>query len=95
MPRKKYSPEVKAKAVLEVLKERKTANEIATLFDVHPTQLSVWKKRLLEGLPPFFTDPSSPHTDSKEQALIDRLYQQIGQLQVELEWLKKKSSRLG
>jgi transposase len=95
MPRKKYSPDVKAKAVLEVLKERKTANEIATLFDVHPTQLSVWKKRLLEGLPQFFADPSPPHADSKEQAMIDRLYQQIGQLQVELEWLKKKSSRLG
>lgn len=95
MPRKKYSNEIKAKAVLEVLKERKTANEIATPFDVHPTQLSVWKKRLLEGLPQFFAEASTPQGESKEQALTDRLYQQIGQLKVELDWLKKKSSRLG
>ena len=92
MSRKKYTPEVKAKAVLEVLKERKTANEIAKQFDVHPTMLSTWKKLLLDQLPVFFADPSSRRSDAPDTALTDKLYQQIGQLQVELEWLKKKSS---
>jgi transposase-like protein len=57
MSRKKYTPEVKA--VLEVLKERKTANEIAKQFEVHPTMLSTWKKLLVDQLPAFFADPSS------------------------------------
>ncbi len=94
MPKKRYTPEVKAKAVLEVLKERKTANEIAKQFAVHPTQLSVWKKTLLEGLQGFFADPDAHRSESHDQALVDRLYQQIGQLQVELDFLKKKSAGL-
>jgi putative transposase len=92
MSRKKYSNEVKAKAVLEVLKERKTANEIAKQFDVHPSMLSTWKKLLLDQLPALFADPSARRSAPPDTALTDRLYQQIGQLQVELEWLKKKSS---
>jgi len=92
MPRKKYTPEVKTKAILEVLKERKTANEIAKQFNVHPSMLSTWKKLVLEQLPTFFADPSTRHSSPPDTALTDRLYQQIGQLQVELEWLKKKSS---
>lgn len=91
MPRKKYSADLKAKAVLEVLKERKTANEIAAQYAVHPAMLSLWKKAVLEGLPTFFAEPPPKNAESKEKALIDKLYQQIGQLQVELEWLKKKS----
>lgn len=93
MSRKKYTAEVKAKAVLEVLKERKTANEIAKQFAVHPTMLSTWKKLLVDQLPAFFADPSSRRSAAPpDTALTDKLYQQIGQLQVELEWLKKKSS---
>jgi putative transposase len=54
--------------------------------------LSTWKKLLLDQLPAFFADPSSRRSDAPDTALTDKLYQQIGQLQVELEWLKKKSS---
>lgn len=90
MPKKKYTAELKAKAVLEVLKERRTANEIAQQFAVHPTMLSLWKKLLVDGLPGFFAEPASKRSDTKDRELQDRLYQQIGQLQVELEWLKKK-----
>lgn len=90
MPKKKYNAELKAKAVLEVLKERRTANEIALQFAVHPTMLSLWKKQLVDGLPGFFAEPTSKRSDTKDRELQDRLYQQIGQLQVELEWLKKK-----
>lgn len=92
MARKRYTPEVKAKAVLEVLKERKSANEIAKQYEVHPTMLSTWKKQLVEGLPAFFEEPSAKRSSGPDTALIDKLYQQIGQLQVELDWLKKKSS---
>ena len=92
MPKKKYTPDLKAKAVLEVLKERKTANEIAQQFAVHPSMLSIWKKLLVDGLPAFFAEPASKRTDTKDRELLDRLYQQIGQLQVELDWLKKKQS---
>lgn len=92
MPRKRYTPEVKAKAVLEVLRERKSANEIAKQFEVHPTMLSTWKKQLVEGLPAFFEDPSVKGAGAPDTTLIDKLYQQIGQLQVELDWLKKKSA---
>jgi transposase-like protein len=95
MPKKKYTPDLKAKAVLEVLKERKTANEIAKLFQVHPTVLSTWKKQLLDGLPDFFADPARGQADRHQEQLLGRLYQQIGQLQVELDWLKKKSAQLG
>lgn len=90
MPKKKYTAELKAKAVLEVLKERRTANEIAQQFAVHPTMLSLCKKLLVDGLPGFFAEPASKRSDTKDRELQDRLYQQIGQLQVELEWLKKK-----
>jgi putative transposase len=92
MPRKKHSPEVKTKAVLEVLKERKTANEIAKQFDVHPSMLSTWKKLVVEQLPTFFADPSARKPPPPDTELADRLYQQIGQFQVELELLKEKSS---
>lgn len=91
MPRKRYSADIKAKAVLEVLKERKPATEIASHFSVPPTLLSSWKKMVIDGLPAFFAEPTKRSQASKDQAQLDRLYQQIGQLQVELDWLKKKS----
>ncbi len=92
--RRQYSAPFKAKAALEVLKGHRTLNEIASDLGVHPTQLSAWKKQLLDELPRVFCDKRAK--DSKEQeALQERLCQQIGQLQVELDWLKKKSRQLG
>ena len=91
--RNRYSAEFKAKLALEVIKGNRTLNEIASEAQVHPNLLMQWKRQLLESLPTLFADKRVK--DNKEQeALTDQLYQQIGQLKVELDWLKKKSGRL-
>ena len=88
--RNKYSKGVKAKVVLEVLKGQKTTAEIASLYKVHPNQISKWKKKVLEALPEIFMNKPL-NTPQQDNELVAELYQQIGQLKVELDWLKKKS----
>ena len=91
--RTRYSADFKAKLALEVIKGNRTLNEIASEAAVHPNLLMQWKRQLLESLPTVFADKRVK--DNKEQeALTDQLYQQIGQLKVELDFLKKKSGRL-
>lgn len=91
--RTRYSADFKAKLALEVIKGNRTLNEIASEAAVHPNLLMQWKRQLLESLPTIFADKRVK--DNKEQeALTDQLYQQIGQLKVELDFLKKKSGRL-
>jgi putative transposase len=87
--RKRYSAEFKAKVALEALKGQKTINEIAARFQVHPNQVTQWKKQMLEALPTIFSDHRLREDKEREQ-LEATLYQQIGQLKVELDWLKKK-----
>lgn len=94
MQRKKHSAEFKAKIALEAAKGLKTINEIASDAGVHPTQVTLWKKQLVEEIPSLFV--SSPGKKEKSQEeLTDSLYQQIGQLKVELDWVKKKSGIFG
>ena len=88
--RKHYSAEQKAKIALAAIKEQQTINEIASSFGVHPNQVSLWKKRLLSEAPLLFGSAQSGKSDDTEE-LQSRLYQEIGQLKVELDWLKKKS----
>ena len=87
--RKSYNSELKAKIALEAIKGFTSINEIAKEYRVHPNQISLWKKQLLEILPSVFDNPRGPKTDGNSE-LIDQLYRQIGKLQVEVEWLKKK-----
>jgi transposase-like protein len=87
--RRSYSKEEKAKIALEAIKGFTSINEIARQYKVHPNQISIWKKQLLENLPQVFDNPRGPKTDGNSE-LIDQLYRQIGKLQVEVEWLKKK-----
>lgn len=83
------------KIVLEVIKGEKTMAEIASAHGVHPNQISKWKKQVLEGLPHIFSGNNRKREREKEkEQLIAQLYQQIGQLKVELDWLKKKSESL-
>jgi putative transposase len=88
--RKRYSAEFKAKVALEAIKAERTANEIASSHGIHPNQLTQWKKLLLDELPQIFSD-KRVRANKEQEALEAQLYQQIGQLKVELDWLKKKS----
>ena len=88
--RKRYSASLKAKVALEAIKGQKTTNEIAAEYGVHPTQITQWKKQALDGLPDLFSSRESRQAKS-EEALIANLYQQIGQLKVQVDWLEKKS----
>lgn len=92
MQRKRHSAEVKAKVALEAIKGHKTVNEIASEYGVHPTQIAQWKKQVLEELPEIFSQRRQKGAQ-QEEALKDALFQQIGQLKVELDWLKKKVER--
>ena len=91
--RKRYSATLKAKVALEAIKGQKTSNEIAAEYGVHPSQITQWKKQALDGLPDVFSTRASEQAKS-EEALIARLYQQIGQLKVQLDWLEKKSKAI-
>jgi transposase-like protein len=91
--RKRYSAELKAKVALEAIKGYKTANEIASLYGVHPTQIAQWKKQVLDELPQFFSSYQGQR-EKTDEALIAALYQEIGQLKVELDWLKKSKMLL-
>lgn len=87
--RRNLPGEFKAKVALAALRGDKTVNELAAQFEVHPTQITTWKKQLLESAKDFFADRRGQRRQDEEE-LTARLYQQIGQLKVELDWLKKK-----
>ncbi len=88
--RKKYDAALKAKIAREAVKGDKTIREISSEYGVHSNQIMKWKKQLLEELPSIFSDKKVKAEKEKED-LEAELYRQIGQLKVELEWLKKKS----
>ena len=87
--RNHYSADFKAKVALAAIKGQQTVNEIATRFQVHPNLVLQWKKQALSALPEAFSNKRARHAQD-EEALKAQLYQQIGQLKVELDWLKKK-----
>jgi len=91
--RKMHSAQFKAKVALEALREQHTVNELARKFSIHPSQIHDWKRQLLERVPEVFQQPGSRSQDEEAQ-IVPELYQQIGRLQVELDWLKKKHESL-
>ena len=94
--RKRYSTEFKARAALEVVKAHRSLNELASEYEVHPNQLMQWKRQLLESLPLLFTDKRS-QGEKDQVAREAELYQQIGQLKVELDcaqWAPEKKAGL-
>lgn len=86
-----HSSQLKAKAALAAVKGDKQLSELSSQFGVHSTQISAWKRRLVEGAAELFEDgrrrPAASGISEEE------LYEQIGRLKVELEWLKKKAAR--
>ena len=92
--RRNHDAGFKAKVALEAVKGEKTIAQIASEYGVHPNQIGPWKKRLLEELPSIFSDRRK-REEKEGAAEADELYRQIGQLKVELDWLKKKSQLLG
>ena len=91
--RRKFSAAFKAKVALEALKSQHTLGELARRFSVQPQQISKWKQEALEGLKDHFSEGRKQRSDDQAE-LVDELYRQIGQLKVELDWLKKKSGLL-
>jgi len=91
--RKRYDAKLRAKVALEAVKGEKTLAELSSEFSVHPNQIRQWRKHLLETLPDLFTDRRK-RKDKDQEELTAELYRQIGQLKVELDWLKKKSEKL-
>lgn len=91
--RRQFSAEFKAKVALEAIRGERTINEIAAEHGVHPNQVSAWKSQLLESLPGIFSgERDNARQDAATQKERDELYRQIGQLKVEVDWLKKKTA---
>jgi transposase len=97
MARKKRTlgAEFKAKVALAAVQEQKTVAQIASLFEVHPTQVQTWKKQLLLGAAGVFQVNGGGPQASAQQSREAELFEQIGRLNMELDWLKKKLAGLG
>jgi transposase len=92
--RKAHPAGLKAQLALAALKGDKTVNELASQHGVHPTLIHAWKKQLLAGAEDLFSNGSKAAAADHE-ALQAQLYEQIGRLQMELDWVKKKAARVG
>jgi transposase len=90
--RRTLSAAFKAKVALEAIREQKTINQLAAEYELHPNQISQWKKLLLENSALVF-DPQAGRHDTESEKKSDELFRQIGQLKVENDWLKKKTAQ--
>ena len=91
--RKQFTSGFKAKIALEAIKGQKTAQELGSIYGVHPTQVTTWKRQLVAEAAEIFTRGGVYDKEALEQEKAE-LYQQIGKLQVELDWMQKKSGIL-
>ena len=89
--RKTYSAEEKAKIALDAIKGELTQSQISSKYNVHSTQIATWKRQLKEHMVDTFKDKRRNNSGQDQSELIDELYKKIGKLEVELDWVKKKS----
>ena len=89
--RRTFTREFKAKVALEALKEQLTLSQIAKKYDLHPNQVSAWKSQAKEDLLEIF---GTGNENDDQEELISTLYEKIGRLEIELDWLEKKSALL-
>jgi len=87
--RKQYSPKFKARVAIEAIRGDKTLSQLGSQFKVHPIQIAKWRKSALDQLPELFVDGRKGKSRNGE-AESDALYEEIGRLKVELDWLKNK-----
>ncbi len=92
--RKRHSASFKAKVALEAAKQTRTVAELAKVYQLHPVQISQWKKQLLDGAESLFRDGRRRDHD-ENPAIQAELYERIGRLNMEVEWLKKSVARFG
>ena len=92
--RRRHSASFKAKVALEAATQTRTIAELAKTFQVHPVQISQWKKQLLDGAESLFRD-GRRREQEEGQSLQAELYERIGRLNMEVEWLKKSVARCG
>ncbi len=90
MKHRRFSAEFKTKVAIEAIRGFKTLNELSSEYEVHPNQISNWKKQLLTQASQIFKDRQNGDSNQGDKK-VEKLYQEIGQLQVELNWLKKKT----
>jgi len=89
--KRKFNADFKTKVVIEAIKERETIESISRKYELHPNQVTTWKKEFLNNAAAAFATKAEPVEDKKQQeADREKLYAQIGQQKMEIEWLKKK-----
>ncbi|WP_149915239.1 transposase [Sphingobacterium cavernae] len=84
--RRKFSASFKAKVAIEAIKEQQTVHELATKYEVHPTQINTWKREFLDNAESVF---SKDHVVTKDESKEKELYSKIGELQIQVDFLKK------
>lgn len=91
--KRQHSPAFKSQVAIEAIKEVETISQIASKHSVHPTQINKWKKIAQEGITTLFSGKQDDALKKKDE-LIEQLYKKIGQREIELDWLKKKTGYL-
>lgn len=93
--RRRHDPEFKVRVAIEALKNIRTTAQIAKEFEIHPAQVSDWKKQMLDGATGLFGAGKVMHSEEEFEAEKSQLHAKIGQQAVEIDFLKKKSKQLG
>ena len=93
--RKRHEPEFKARVALEALKGEKTIQQIAKEYEIHPVQVSDWKKAMMERMPEIFSSGRKKSPEEQYEREKAQLHAKIGQQAVEIDFLTKKSKQLG